>query len=97
MCTFIYTIGRRGVKLNCGFDQLLQIDLAGTKLKISNIRKLTKRDATLFHSGDDPFTPGGFGVFFGKPSFPNEARRKETVRRDLGRCAPQQLVTEVIK
>ena len=51
-----------------------QIDLVGAKLQMFNIHDLMTRNAILFHLGDDPFTPGGLGVFFGKRSFPNEAR-----------------------
>ena len=55
----------------------VQIDLVGAKLQMFNIRDLITRNAIWFHLGDDPFTPGGLGVFFGKRSFPNEARSAE--------------------
>ena len=57
------------------------------------------RNAILFHSGDDPFTPGGLGVFFerGTKCRVKIRTREETVPRDLDRCARQQLVTEVIE
>ena len=54
------------------------------------------RNAILFHSGDDPFTPGGLGVR-GTKCRVKIRTREETVPRDLDRCAPQQLVTEVIE
>ena len=41
----------------------VQIDLVGAKLQMFNIRDLMTRNAILFHLGDDPFTPGGLGVF----------------------------------
>ena len=59
----------------------VQIDLVGAKLRAKlqmfNIRDLMTPNAILFHLGDDPFTLGGLGVFFGKRSFPNEARNAE--------------------
>ena len=68
--------GRRGVNLDSTFGPFLpvQIDLVGVKLQMFNLRDLMTRNAILFHLGNDPFTPGGLGVFFGKRSFPNEAR-----------------------
>ena len=55
----------------------VQIDLVGAKLEMFNIRDLMTGNAIFFHLGDDPFTPGGLGVFFGKRSFPNESRSAE--------------------
>ena len=44
----------------------VQIELVGAKLQTVNIRDLMTRNANFFHSGDDPFTSGYLGVFFGK-------------------------------
>ena len=35
----------------------VQIDHVGAKLQTFNIRDMMMRNAILFHSGDDPFTP----------------------------------------
>ena len=42
----------------------VKIDLVGAKSQTFNIRDLISRKAIWFHSGDDPFTPGGLRVFF---------------------------------
>ena len=67
--------GRRGVKLDCKYGQFLLYkynrSCRSEITNVGNIRDLTTRNAILFHSGDDPFTPGGLGVSF---RYPNEAR-----------------------
>ena len=64
--------------MDCKFDQ---IDLVGAKLQ--TVIDLMTGNAILFHSGGDPFTPGGLGVFFGK--FPKLSKRKrKSILYNLG-------------
>ena len=79
------TTGRRGVKLDCKFGPFFpaQINLVGEQLQTFNKRDLMTLNAILFHSGDDPFTPGGLGVFFESEAFRtrHEVPRKNSVSR----------------
>ena len=62
----------------------VQIDLVGAKLQMFNIRDLMTRNAILFHLGDDPFTPGGLGVFFENEAF--RTRHEVTSKAPIKRC-----------